>query len=123
MKNPNLIIAILIISSPILVALIAFPDTFSLSWNQGRGGFLFALAFIIAELVGLKLNIPKKRLFAVIPLAALTIAYIVALEFGLKDAIIQCGEDIQVPLIYSWERLWDYVVMSIFVVPNIPKMK
>jgi len=115
MKNPNLIIAILLISSPILVALIAFPDTFSLSWNQGRGGFLFALAFIIAELVGLKLNIPK-RLFAVVPLAVLTIAYIVALEFGLRDAIIQYGVDIQVPLIYSWEWLWDYVVMSIFVV-------
>jgi len=59
----NLIIGIGLISSPIVFALIAFPDSFSLSWNQGRGGFLFALAFIVAELVGLKLDIPTKKLW------------------------------------------------------------
>lgn len=67
MKNKNLIIAIGVIASPILFALVVFPDSFSLSWNQGRGGFLFALAFIIAELVGLKLGITKKRILTVIP--------------------------------------------------------
>ena len=56
----NLIFGIGLISSPIIFALIAFPDSFSLSWNQGRGGFLFALAFIVAELVGLKVDIPTK---------------------------------------------------------------
>ena len=55
MQNRNLIIGIAIIASPILFALVVFPDTFSLSWNQGRGGFLFALAFIVAELFGLKI--------------------------------------------------------------------
>ena len=65
-----------------------FPDSFSLSWNQGRGGFLFALAFIIAEIVGLKIIIPTKRLLAVVPLAILTIAYIVGLEYGLRDFIL-----------------------------------
>ena len=81
MQNKSLIAAILLISSPIVFALVVFPDSFSLSWNQGRGGFLFALAFIVAELVGLKLHIPTKRLIAVIPLAALTIAYLIGLEF------------------------------------------
>jgi len=66
-KNKNLIIAIGVIASPILFALVVFPDSFSLSWNQGRGGFLFALAFIIAELVGLKIGVSKQRILAVIP--------------------------------------------------------
>ncbi|MFB5607596.1 MAG: thaumarchaeosortase, partial [Candidatus Nitrosomaritimum yanchengensis] len=73
MQNRNLYVGIAIISSPILFALAAFPDSFSLSWNQGRGGFLFALAFIIAETVGLKILISTKRLMLVIPLAILTI--------------------------------------------------
>jgi len=48
MQNKNLIIGIAIIASPIIFALVAFPDSFSLSWNQGRGGFLFALVFVVA---------------------------------------------------------------------------
>ena len=102
MQNKNLIIGIVLIASPILFALVVFPDSFSLSWNQGRGGFLFALAFIVAELVGLKLNIPTKRLLAVIPLAALTIAYLIGLEYGLRDYIEQSAEVYNVQLIFSW---------------------
>ena len=93
MKNKNLIIAIGVIASPILFALVVFPDSFSLSWNQGRGGFLFALAFIIAELVGLKIGVSKQRILAVIPLSALVIAYLLSLYYGLREYIIQ-GSDV-----------------------------
>lgn len=116
MQNQNLIIAILLISSPILFALAAFPDTFSLSWNQGRGGFIFALAFIVAELFGMKLNIPKKKLLAVIPLVVLTIVYLVALEYGLRDFIEKSAEAYDVQLIFSWVWMWDFVVMASFVI-------
>jgi thaumarchaeosortase len=119
MFNKNLIIGILLISSPILFALIAYPDTFSLSWNQGRGGFLFALAFVIAELVGLKLDIPKKRLLVVIPLAALTIIYLIVLENGLREIIIESGEVYEVQLIFSWTWMWDFIIMAIFVVSSL----
>lgn len=105
-----------IISSPILFALIVFPDSFSLSWNQGRGGFLFALAFIIAELVGLKIVISPKRLLATVPLAVITIAYLIGLEYGLRDYILNSSEQYNVQLIYSWTWMWDFVVMAIFVV-------
>ncbi|HEY9492462.1 MAG TPA: hypothetical protein VIP56_10790, partial [Nitrososphaeraceae archaeon] len=44
--SPGLAV-ILILIAPILFTLIVFPNTFSLSWNQGRGGFLFAMAFIV----------------------------------------------------------------------------
>ncbi|WP_371816028.1 thaumarchaeosortase [Nitrosopumilus sp. K4] len=104
-----------IIASPILFALVVFPDTFSLSWNQGRGGFLFALVFIIAELVGLKIVISKKRLISVIPLASLMIVYLTSLEYGLRDYILDSAEHYGVQLIYSWTWLWDFVLMTLFV--------
>lgn len=118
MQDRTIIYAILLLASPTIFALAVFPDSFSLSWNQGRGGFLFALAFIVAELVGLKLGIPKKKLLAIIPLAALTILYLVSLEFGLRDYIISIAPQYHVQLIYSWTWLWDFVVMAIFLVSS-----
>ncbi len=116
MQNKSTIFTILLIASPIIFALVAFPDSFSLSWNQGRGGFLFALAFVVAELVGIKLAISKKRLLAVIPLAALTMAYLVSLEFGLRDYIISVAPNYNVQLIFSWTWMWDFIVLAIFLV-------
>ena len=118
MEQKNTIFIILLIASPILFALAAFPDSFSLSWNQGRGGFLFALAFIVAELIGLKLNVSKKRLLAVIPLAALTIVYLVSLEHGLRDYIISQASQYHVQLVFSWTWMWDFVVLAIFLIAS-----
>ena len=116
MQNKNLYFAIGIIASPILFALAVYPDSFSLSWNQGRGGFLFALAFIIAETVGLKIKVSKNHMFAIIPLAIATIVYLVGLENGLRDYILSSAENYNVQLIYSWTWMWDFVVMAIFVI-------
>lgn len=115
MQNWNLMAGIGIIASPILFALIVFPDTFSLSWNQGRGGYLFALVFVVAELVGLKIVISKKQLLSAMPFAALTISYLISLEFGLRDYILNSAEHFNVQLIYSWTWLWDFVIMTLFV--------
>ncbi|MEX2192033.1 MAG: thaumarchaeosortase [Nitrosarchaeum sp.] len=116
MQNKNLIIGIALIASPIIFALIAFPDSFSLSWNQGRGGFLFALVFVVAELIGLKIIISKKKLITVIPLAIIIIAYIIGLEYGLRDYILSSAEQFNVELINSWTWMWDFIVMDIFVI-------
>ncbi len=116
MQNKNLIIGIAIIASPIIFALVAFPDSFSLSWNQGRGGFLFALAFIVAELIGLKIIISKKKLIAAIPLAIVVIVYLIGLEYGLRDYLITSAEQFNVQLIYSWTWMWDFIVMGLFVI-------
>lgn len=116
MQNKNLIIGIAIIASPILFALIAFPDSFSLSWNQGRGGFIFALVFVVAELIGLKIIISTKKLIAVIPLAIMVIAYIIGLEYGLRDYILSSAEPYNVQLINSWTWMWDFIVLDIFVI-------
>jgi thaumarchaeosortase len=112
----NMIFGIIIIASPILFAMIAYPDSISWSWNEGRGGYLFALGFIVAELIGLKIVISKKRLLSVIPLAIITIAYLASLEYGLREYIIESAEYFDVQLIYSWTWMWDFIVMAIFVV-------
>ena len=116
MMNLNLIFGTFIIASPILFAMIAYPDSISWSWNEGRGGYLFALIFVIAELVGLKIIISKKRLLSVIPLAVLTIAYLASLEFGLREYIIESAKSFDVQLIDSWTWMWDFIVMAIFIV-------
>lgn len=115
----NLIAGIVLISSPTLFALAAYPDTISMSWNEGRGGFMFAVVFLVAELFGLKLGISKKRLLAIIPLVIIVIAYLVALDNGLQEYIREVGESYEVPLIYSWIWLWDYVIMTAFVVATL----
>jgi thaumarchaeosortase len=119
LQNKTLIAAILIIIGPAIFALVAYPDTFSLSWNQGRGGFLFAMAFIVAELIGLRLQISKIKLLALIPLAALVIAYLVSLDYGLRDYIIDSAKHYNVNLIYSWTWMWDFIVMGIFIVVSV----
>ncbi len=118
MQQRKTILVILLLASPILFALAVYPNTFSLSWNQGRGGFLFALAFIVAELVGLKIEISKKRLLAVIPIAALTMVYLVSLEYGLRDYIVSVSSQYHIQLVYSWTWMWDFVVLAIFLVAS-----
>lgn len=119
LQNKTLILAILIVISPALFALVAYPDTFSLSWNQGRGGFLFAMAFITAELLGLKLDISRKKLLALVPLAAAVIVYLVSLDYGLRDYIVDSAEHYNVNLIFSWTWMWDFIVMGIFVIASV----
>lgn len=116
LQNWNLIIGIGIIASPILFAMAVFPDSIAWSWNEGRGGYLFALIFVVAEMIGLKTVISKKRLSVVVPMAVLTIVYLVSLEYGLRDYIVESAEQFDVQLIYSWTWMWDFVVMAIFLV-------
>jgi len=106
----------LLIASPILFVLAVYPDSFSMSWNQGRGGFLFGLAFIVAEIIGIKFIVSRTRLIFGIPLAAVTIIYFVLLDFGLHDYIINAAPAFNVQLIYSWEWFWDFLVITIFAI-------
>jgi thaumarchaeosortase len=111
--------ATLILISPILYTLVAYPDTFTLSWNEGRGGFLFAMAFIAAELIGLKYSLTKRRFLMVAGMAALTISYFFALPYGLSD-YIRNGKDVyNVSLVDSWMWMWDFIVMATFVASSL----
>ena len=116
MRNWSLMIAISIMASPILFALAAFPDSFTFSWNQGRGGFIFALVFLMAELVGLKIAVSRKSIIYAVPLAVITIFYFASLEMGLGDYILSSAESFDVQLIHSWTGMWDFFALSIFVI-------
>jgi thaumarchaeosortase len=108
------IVTTLILIAPILYTLVAYPNTFTLSWNEGRGGFLFAMAFIAAELVGLRYSVNMTRFLIVAGIATLTIAYFAALPYGLSS-YIRNGEDVyNVSLVDSWMWMWDFNVMTVF---------
>lgn len=116
MQNKTLTLAIIIIISPVLFALAYYPDSFSLSWNQGRGGFLFAMAFVAAELIGVKLIVSQKRVLMTIPFAGAVFAYLIALDYGLRDYIQNGAKIYDVNLIHSWTWMWDFIIMGAFVI-------
>ncbi len=116
MQNWSLIAGAILVASPILFAVLAYPESVAWSWNEGRGGYLFGLIFVVAELIGLKLSIPKNRLYAVIPLAGAVIIYLYMLENGLREQITTAGSQFNVQLIYSWTWMWDFVIMALFMI-------
>lgn len=113
-KHNSIIITLLLIS-PIIYTFAIAPDTFSMSWNEGRGGFLFALAFVGAELIGTKFDISKKRFYAVLPLTGATIAYFTLLEFGLRSSIMDAASSYSVRLVDSWTWMWDFIVLAVYI--------
>jgi thaumarchaeosortase len=113
--NSSIAITIALIA-PIIFTLALYSDTFSLSWNEGRGGFLFAMAFIAAELIGIRRAISKKKFIVVVALAVLTIIYFIAIEQGgLREYIRNGASTYSVSLVDSWVWMWDFVIMSAFV--------
>ncbi len=110
----NIIITLLLIS-PIIYTFAIAPETFNMSWNEGRGGFLFALAFIGAELIGTKFDISKRRFYAVLPLTAATVVYFTLLDFGLRSIIMDAASSYNIRLIDSWTWMWDFIVMAMYI--------
>ena len=115
----DMYLALLLLVSPIIYTLIIAPDTFNMSWNEGRGGFLFALAFITAELLGLNYKVERRRIYYAIPIAILAMVYFTALDFGLRDYIRSSASVYNVNLVDSWIWLWDFVILSIFMVASL----
>ncbi len=114
-KNSYIIIMILILT-PVLYTLILAGHTYEMSWNEGRGGFLFAVAFVMAEIVGIRTIISKHRLYIMLVFTALALSYFVAVENGYRDTIKGAASIYNVRLVDSWAWLWDYVVMGIFTI-------
>jgi thaumarchaeosortase len=114
MLNSSLVV-IVILSFPILFTIVVYPDTFSLSWNQGRGGFLFAMVFIVIELFGTHYKISSRKICIVISLSVITLGYFISLPFGLGDSIISAAHLYNVQLVDSWKWMWDFIVMGLYV--------
>ncbi|MDA7959180.1 MAG: thaumarchaeosortase [Nitrosopumilus sp.] len=103
-------------AAPILVAVAAFPETVTWSWNGGRSGYLFALAFVAAEIAVLRARLPARRLAYAGIIAAAAITYVVSLEYGLRDLIGEYGRHPAVLLEASWTWMWDFAAMAVFMV-------
>ncbi|MFQ5920756.1 MAG: thaumarchaeosortase [Nitrososphaerales archaeon] len=108
-------IVTLLLASPILYTLATAPDTFSMSWNEGRGGFLFALAFIAAELIGTKFAVSWRRILGVLPLTGATLTYFTLLGFGLRPSIQEAAGAYGIRLVDSWVWMWDFVVLALYI--------
>jgi thaumarchaeosortase len=112
--HPSIAVTLALVA-PIIFTMVAYPDTFSLSWNEGRGGFIFAMAFIAAELIGIKQPVSKVKFAVVLGLAVSTIAYFAVLPFGLRQSIEDAAPAYNVELVLSWVWMWDFIVMALFV--------
>ncbi|MEM2759241.1 MAG: thaumarchaeosortase [Nitrososphaerales archaeon] len=113
-KYSSVIVTILLVT-PIIYTFAIAPDTFNMSWNEGRGGFLFALAFVGAELIGTKFEISKRRFYAVLPITVATMAYFTLLDLGLRSSIMDAASSYNVRLIDSWTWMWDFIVMATYI--------
>jgi thaumarchaeosortase len=74
------------------------------------------MAFVAAELIGIKIVVSQKRVLMTIPLAAGVFAYLISLNFGLREYIQEGAKTYNVNLIHSWTWMWDFVVMAAFVI-------
>ena len=114
----SVIPAILLLITPIIFIIIADPVSIKKSWNEGRAGFLFAMVFIAAELIGSSPKINRKKLYVLISIFIPTLAYFIAIEdkipLALEDSIRAAGHTYNVQ-IDSWVSMWDYIVMSVYV--------
>ena len=115
--NASVVITLILVS-PVIFALLAYPDSFNLSWNQGRGGLLFAMAFVAAELIGVQYLPSTRSIAAVSVLAALTIGYFIALPLGLLEWIKSSVPSF-ISQADSWQWMWDFVVMSVFTLSSL----
>jgi thaumarchaeosortase len=116
--NSGIVVTLFLIA-PIIFTIIISPGTFNLTWNAGRGEFLFVMFFIAAELIGSKQKIDKKKLYIIIGLLSLTIGYFIAIEhkipLGLKESIRAAAPIYNIQLIDSWIIMWDFVIMAVYV--------
>jgi thaumarchaeosortase len=105
--------------APILGLAVLDPRSFTLGWNEGRGGFVFALFFLLVEWYDargiMKIRMSKSRLVGWVTCLAGFIAYFVAVyALGLHELIGYIGEVWKVPELHSWVWLWDYLVLAVY---------
>lgn len=110
---------LLISVSPVLAVLAFDFNSFVLGWNEGRGGLLFAIFFLLMEWRdakgSLKPKLSKGRVLGWASSLALLAGYFIAVYgFGLQSAISKYGETfLAEDGLLSWTWLWEYVVFAL----------
>jgi thaumarchaeosortase len=112
---------LILLTAPIIFAIISYPVSFSLTWNEGRGGILFALVFIVFEVLSTpKTSTSNKRLIIVFILSLITIFYFAAVDsFGFREAIKASAKFYHVVLPESWTWMWDFIVLVSFLTASL----
>jgi thaumarchaeosortase len=112
---------LILLLAPIIFAFISYPDSFTITWNEGRGGFLFALVFIVFEVLSTpKICTNHKRLLIVSMLSLITILYLASVDsFGFREAIKSSATFYHVVLPESWTWMWDYIVLFSFLAASL----
>ena len=117
-ETKDLLIAFSI--SPLLAILIIDFNSFTWGWNEGRGGLLFAILFLLIEWVDgrkrIKLKFGKKRILGLICSVAILSAYFIAIyKFNLQEILFNYGRDFAVEGgLPSWVWLWDWSLWRYF---------
>jgi len=119
LQSSDLFLAVSLV--PILGLVILDPGSFTLGWNEGRGGFVFALLFLLMEWYDarsvLKLQADRSRLIGWSSCLVGFITYFVAVyALSLHELIGRFGENWKIPELHSWVWLWDYLVFAIFLI-------
>jgi thaumarchaeosortase len=108
--------------SPLITVLIFDFHSFTLGWNEGRGGLLFALFFLVMEWYDarneLKLNLTKRKILGfALSISFLSIYFIAIYKFNLQTFLFNYGKSFAVEGgLPSWVWLWDYIVFAIFLI-------
>lgn len=100
--------------APALYLLAVDTGSFSLGWNVGRGGLLFAAMFLGVEYWDERKFLPPKiaGFRARVPtiLIALSLLFFTGKVFlGLSAVIGELGRDLGLSLLLSWVWMWDYL--------------
>ncbi|MEM4246603.1 MAG: hypothetical protein QW390_04845, partial [Candidatus Bathyarchaeia archaeon] len=107
--------------SPVLGVLILDFNSFVLGWNEGRGGLLFAILFLIIEWTDsrktLEAQTSRGRMAVwLISVIALTTYFFSVYVLGLQEAISLSGGSLGISKEgrLSWTWLWEYVIFGAF---------
>jgi len=122
--NPSARLFFLSLAIPLSIIAVLDYNSLLAAWNQGRGGFLFAVFFLILEFLDSKgwlaAQTSSSKIIVSIALSVAASTYFIAAEFSLHIAIENIGKALQVPLVFSWIWLWDYIVFFVFLLLLIP---
>ena len=112
---------LILLTAPIIFAFISYPASFTMTWNEGRGGFLFALVFIVFEVLSTpKTRTSNKGLFIVFILSLITIFYFASVDsFGFREAIRSSATFYHVVLPESWTWMWDFIALVSFLTASL----
>lgn len=104
--------------SPLIAVLTMDFHSFTLGWNEGRGGLLFAVFFLVIEWYdarnALELKLTKKRILGFLCGASILSVYFIAIyNFNLQEFLFNYGKSFAVEGgLPSWVWLWDYIVFA-----------